>query len=158
MEPRCLVADGRARDRPDPRPRGVEPLLRGHGRPRVGRGPRYGAGLEFDGVEGWLDCGDLGIPANGTATVEGWFSRDQMVVDRNMSAAGMFSQLYQYPVNERLHFRTGADSFRVATLLTADVWHHVVLVQWRDGHRSIVPRRPRDRCACVRRSQPGGQP
>ena len=85
-----------------------------------------GQGLWLDGDEQYADAGDLGIPANGTATVEGWFRVDQLAVDKG-SAGGLLQHLYIHPNNDHLYFRDTNDWFRSSSHLTPGVWHHLAL-------------------------------
>ena len=85
-----------------------------------------GRGLEMDGVDDYLSVGDLGIPENGTATIEAWIRLNSLPVDAG-GAIGLFTQVYLHPVNDHIYFRGTNDWFRSSSNLTVGVWHHIVL-------------------------------
>lgn len=88
---------------------------------------RHGMGLALDGVDDYVDIGNLGI-VDGPATVEGWFRFGRFPTER-LAASGLHSVLYHHPVNEQLYFTSTNDWFRAASLLTPGSWHHVA-VTW----------------------------
>ena len=88
---------------------------------------RHGMGLALDGVDDYVDIGNLGI-VDGPATVEGWFRFGRFPTER-LAASGLHSVLYHHPVNEQLYFTSTNDWFRAASLLTPGSWHHIA-VTW----------------------------
>lgn len=95
-----------------------------------------GAGTRTDGWSGdglWLsgdgqyaEAGDLGVPLNGTATVEGWYRFDELAVDHG-APLGLFAGAYIHPVNDHIYFRSTNDWFRSSSHLTPGAWHHIAI-------------------------------
>jgi hypothetical protein len=85
-----------------------------------------GSGLWLNGVAQYAEVGDMGVPENGTATVEGWFRFDQLAVDQG-SAAGLFKGIYVHPVNDHIYFWGTNDWFRSSSHMTPGAWHHLAI-------------------------------
>jgi hypothetical protein len=94
-----------------------------------------GPGLWLNGVDQYAEVGDLGVPDNGRATVEGWFRFDQLAVDQG-SSAGLFEGVYMHPVNDHIYFQGTNDWFRSSSHITPGAWHHVAIA-W-DGDTSTA--------------------
>jgi hypothetical protein len=92
---------------------------------------KFGSALLFDGANDSVTCGDLGIPENGPATVEGWFNFTEFATDRG-AAIPLVTGLYQNVENDELchnqFFLSGTDDyFSVASLIRKNEWFHLAL-------------------------------
>lgn len=86
----------------------------------------YGSGVRLSGAGDIVAVGDIDVPENGTATVEGWFKFDTFAMDINTNI-GVFSGLYQHAANNHLYIAKTNDHFFAAELIERGVWHHLAL-------------------------------
>ena len=86
---------------------------------------KYGKALKFEGVGDKVSVGNLGIGANGIATIEGWFKFSQFA--QGSSYKGLYSILYQHPTNNHLYITGTNDFFSVGPNLQLNTWYHIVL-------------------------------
>ncbi|MDD5569063.1 MAG: prepilin-type N-terminal cleavage/methylation domain-containing protein [Candidatus Pacebacteria bacterium] len=87
----------------------------------------FGGCMDFDGTDDYINGGNLGIPSNGPATIEGW------LYINNLSSTLGHTQyffngtgvvLYMHNANDHLYI-AGADYF--SPPFSAKNWHHVAL-------------------------------
>ena len=86
----------------------------------------FGGCIKFDGTNGKMSAGALGIPQNGTATLAGWFYFMNSAKNRGIHMTLYENFLYQESVNDNLKICCTNDYFPVASLLTLNKWHHIV--------------------------------
>jgi hypothetical protein len=88
---------------------------------------KFGSALRFDGVNDSVTCGDLGIPENGPATIEGWFKLTQFAMEKGAHIP-LMTALYQNSGNDDFSI-SGAISvgFPVASLIKKNEWFHLAL-------------------------------
>jgi hypothetical protein len=89
----------------------------------VKRAPK---GLAFDGVDDYVSFGDLGIVANGEATIEGRYYFDTFAKARG-STVKLNSLLYQHSANDYIYFTSGANYFNPLSVLKVNQWNHIAL-------------------------------
>lgn len=77
------------------------------------------------GTGDYVECGSLGVPANGPATIEGWFYFRDRAKDRgaHMYLYGYF--FYQHSANNYFYFQGTNDLFRWRPSL--NTWYHLVI-------------------------------
>jgi len=95
-----------------------------YGNPQFVTG-KQGKALDFKGTADKIGVGNLGIGANGIATIEGWFNFRQFASES--SYRGLHRVLYQHPANNHLYITGTNDYFSVASKIQKNVWHHIVL-------------------------------
>jgi len=95
-------------------------------------GQNYGATVgddytSFDGVDDYVNCGNIDIPKNGPATIVGWFNFNQFAKARDISGS-LHTQLYQHKANDYFYVGGGgADYFPVGHTFSLDTWYHIAL-------------------------------
>ncbi len=90
---------------------------------------KLGKALSFDGVDDNVNTGNLSgsVSLDGPATISGWYYFTTSALARGDSI-NLHTQLYQHPANNFLYIGGGgADYFNVASVLTLNAWHHIVL-------------------------------
>jgi len=101
---------------------------------------KFGAGLEFDGVQGEVDCGDINLP--GSVTISAWLKPDatgsntyRRAVSKGNYANGWHLGLAEYKdgyyVIDGAEFSLTEDLGTLRTIggttsLEAHTWHHIV--------------------------------
>jgi hypothetical protein len=85
-----------------------------------------GGGVQLNGAGDIVAIGDIEIPENGTATIEGWFRFDRLAMDQK-SNIGVFTGLYQHAASNYFYFARTNDFFFVSDRLEKGVWHHLAL-------------------------------
>lgn len=85
-----------------------------------------GARVRLDGTGDIVAIGDIEIPENGTATIEGWFRFDSFAMDEKTNL-GIFTGLYQHAASNYFYFARTNDFFFVSDRLEKGVWHHLAL-------------------------------
>ncbi len=85
----------------------------------------FGSAMDFDGSGDYLSVGSLGIPANGPATIEGWFYFRDRAMDRgsDMQLYGDF--VYQHSVNNYEYVYATNDY--LPWIPSKNVWYHVAI-------------------------------
>ncbi len=90
-------------------------------------GGRFGNALLFDGTDDSVNAGNMGIPTNGPATIEGWFKFNQFAMAKG-AHINIHSQLYQHSSNNYFYLGgAGADFFSIGASLSLNTWYHIAL-------------------------------
>jgi hypothetical protein len=102
-----------------------------HGRGGTLNGPlwetgKFGSALRFDGVDDSVTCGNLGIPQNGPATIEGWFYFTEFAKEKGVHVP-LFTNLYQHTANNQFYISGTNDYFPAADLIRKNEWVYVAL-------------------------------
>lgn len=90
---------------------------------RVGDANTDGGVLNLDGTGDYVDCGNVGIPINGPATISGWFKFDAVGggVNRNLH-----NLLYVHGGNSNIYMPYNAQLWGGSNP-SLGVWYHIVL-------------------------------
>jgi hypothetical protein len=88
---------------------------------------RFGGALRFDGVDDVVSCGDVGIPENGPATIEGWFKLPAFAMEKGADIP-LVTPLYQSARNDDFEISGSTRvGFPVASLIKKNEWFHLAL-------------------------------
>jgi hypothetical protein len=87
----------------------------------------FGRGVNLDGEGAFVHFPDIEVAENGTASVEGWYRFRSFAMDE-VENKGLFSGLYQHANNNHFYFSRTNDHFEVGSLLSRNVWHHIVVI------------------------------
>jgi len=83
---------------------------------------KYGGGAaQFDGDGDYVEVGEVGIGANGTATISMWVYRDRTGVHE-----GAWSNAYMHSSNNYIYWR-GTNSYFNYAFSTINKWYHIVV-------------------------------
>ncbi|PJB49915.1 MAG: hypothetical protein CO102_02540, partial [Candidatus Brennerbacteria bacterium CG_4_9_14_3_um_filter_43_9] len=90
-------------------------------------GKAGGGALQFDGLNDYVSIGNVGIPANGPATILGWFYWKQLATGSTNKS--LYSILYQHTANNKLYIVTSPNGSSYFPGFTPALytWYYIAL-------------------------------